>query len=184
MTKKIIYFTFLAFLLASEDNIQLKSSQNTANILSAHIINDAPIHFGYSYSSGWSSGPFWIGISCQNIDDIAGFQFELPNDLQLLDASGGRAEEFFSDLHHNSKGLILGFSMAAKKIPKIQNSEEDSLLLKMQVKIVEGSSAEFLIKSILAGANGQKLSFSSTLSELSLESDTGDLKLIKISFSE
>ena len=28
--------------------------------------------------------------------DIAGFQFELPDNLQLLDASGGRSEEIFS----------------------------------------------------------------------------------------
>ena len=179
MIKKIIYLIFLTFLLASEGSAQLKT-----NILSAHIVDSEPIHFGYSYSSGWSSGPFWIGISCYNIDDIAGFQFELPDNFQLLDVSGGRAEEVFSDSHHNPKGLILGFSMSANKIPKIQNSEENILLLKIQVKTTDQSNTDFKIKSILAGANGQKLSFINTLSELTLESDTGEKKLIKISFYE
>ena len=78
MIKKVIYLIFVTFLLATEENNQLET-----NVLSAHIIESTPIHFGYSYSSGWSSGPFWIGISCHNIDDIAGFQFELPDNLQL-----------------------------------------------------------------------------------------------------
>ena len=179
MIKKVIYLIFWTFLLASDEVNQLET-----NVLSAHIIESAPIHFGYSYSSGWSSGPFWIGISCHNIDDIAGFQFELPNNLQLLDVSGGRAEDLFSDLHHNSKGLILGFSMSATKIPKIHSDNEDTLLLKIQVKTIDQSNTDFKIKSILAGANGQKLSFINPLSELTLESDTGEKKLIKISFNE
>ena len=111
-------------------------------------------------------------------------QFVLPDNLQLLNVSGGRAEELFSDLHHNPKGLILGFSMSANKIPKIQNYNEDALLLKIQVKTIDQSNTDFKIKSILAGANGQKLSFINTLSELTLESDIGEKKLIKISFYE
>ena len=28
---------------------------------------------------------FWIGVHCDNINSIAGFQFELPDNLELLD---------------------------------------------------------------------------------------------------
>ena len=74
--------------------------------------------------------------------------------------------------------------MSANKIPKLQSANEDALLLKIQVKTIAQSNTDFKIKSILAGANGQKLSFSNPLSELILESDTGEQKLIKISFDE
>tara|TARA_B000000475_G_scaffold221128_1_gene184309 strand:+ start:1407 stop:1946 length:540 start_codon:yes stop_codon:yes gene_type:complete len=179
MFKKIIIFSFCAILLATDTNLNDNSLQNS---FSASII-DEQIQFGYSYSSGWSTGPFWIGIHCQNQDEIAGFQFELPDNLQLLDVSGGRSEEVFSDLHHNKKGMILGFSMSANKIPKLANPEDD-LLLKIQVKATNGSSLSFPIKTILAGPSGQKLSFQNSTSELKIKSDTGEKQLIQVSFFE
>ncbi len=182
MFKKIIIFSFCTFLLAIETNLTDNSSQITSNSFNATII-DNQIQFGYSYSTGWSTGPFWIGIHCQNVDDIAGFQFELPDNLQLLDINGGRAEEIFSDLHHNKKGMILGFSMSANKIPKLQGTNND-LLLQIQVKAISGSDLHFPIKAILAGSSGQKLSFDHTASELEIKSDTGEIQLIKVSFSE
>ena len=178
MLKKVIILSFLSFLLFAEEN----SITQPNNILRASVLDDV-IHFGYSYSTGWSTGPFWIGIHCHNVDDIAGFQFELPDNLQLLDASGGRSEEIFSDIHHNQKGMVLGFSMSAKKIVKINNPDND-LLLKIQVKATNGTNFDFPIKSILAGSSGQRLSFSSALSELEITSDTGEKKLIKVSFFE
>ncbi len=182
MFKKLIIFSFCAFLVSSETNLTDNSSEIIANSFSASILDDQ-IQFGYSYSTGWSTGPFWIGIHCQNEIEIAGFQFELPDNLQLLDATGGRSEEVFSDLHHNKKGMILGFSMSAKKIPKLQDLEDD-LLLKIQVKATSGSNLTFPIKAILAGSSGQKLSFNNTSSELEIKSDTGETQLIKVSFSE
>jgi|TARA_B100000965_G_scaffold134002_1_gene111573 hypothetical protein len=182
MFKKIIIFSFCAFLLATESNLDDNSLQITSNSFDATIL-DNQIQFGYSYSTGWSTGPFWIGIHCHNIDDIAGFQFELPDNLQLLDANGGRAEEVFSDLHHNKKGMILGFSMSANKIQKIDEGTDD-LLLKIQVKATSGTDLNFPIKAILAGSSGQKLSFEKTSSELEIKSDTGETQLIKVSFYE
>lgn len=182
MFKKIIIFSFCTFLLSAEANLTNNSSQTVTNSFNASIL-DNQIQFGYSYSTGWSTGPFWIGIHCYNIDDIAGFQFELPDNLQLLDATGGRSGEIFSDLHHNKKGMILGFSMSANKIAKIQDPSND-LLLKIQVKATNGSNLNFPIKAILAGASGQKLSFDSTISDLEIKSDTGEAQLIKVSFYE
>jgi len=187
MFKKIIIFSFCAFLLATESNLTDNSLQvitkfPTSNSFNATIL-DNQIQFGYSYSTGWSTGPFWIGIHCYNVDDIAGFQFELPDNLQLLDANGGRAEEIFSDLHHNNKGMILGFSMSANKIPKIDKPIND-LLLKIQVKATSGTDLNFPIKVILAGSSGQKLTFDSTISDLEIKSDTGETQLITVSFYE
>ena len=107
----------------------------------------------------------------------------MPDNLQLLDASGGRSQEVFSDLHHNKKGMILGFSMSANKITKI-SEDEDDMLLKIQVKATSGDELEFPIKTILAGPNGQKLSFSTSINELEIKSDVGETQLIKVSFYE
>ena len=182
MLKKIIFISLVSFLFSLEDAIQTNSDVIKSNILSASII-EGPTHFGYSYSTGWSTGPFWIGIHCHNDDAIAGFQFELPENLQLLDASGGRAEEIFSDIHHNKRGLILGFSMSVNKITEIQHSD-NTLLLKIQVKATNGENFNFPIKSILAGGSGEKLAFNNLVSELEIKSELGESKLLTVSFYE
>ena len=94
-----------------------------------------------------------------------------------------RSKEAFSDLHHNQKGMILGFSMSAEKITKLLDDEDD-MLLKIQVKATSGNDLEFPIKTILAGSNGQKLSFKSSTSNLEIKTDTGESQLIKVSFYE
>tara|TARA_A100001011_G_scaffold400871_1_gene520307 strand:+ start:12117 stop:12662 length:546 start_codon:yes stop_codon:yes gene_type:complete len=181
MFKKIIFFSLFTLILS------INNSDNTIEVVESNVfkatILDEKIQFGYSYSTGWSTGPFWIGIHCNNNEEIAGFQFELPDNLQLLDATGGRSQEVFSDLHHNKKGMILGFSMSADKIAKISDGADD-MLLKIQVKATSGNNLEFPIKTILAGSNGQKLSFNSTTSNLEIKSDTGEKQLIKVSFYE
>ena len=79
--------------------------------------------------------------------------------------------------------MILGFSMSADKIAKISEGDDD-MLLKIQVKATSGSNLEFPIKTILAGPNGQKLTFNSSASELQIKSDTGETQLITVSFYE
>ena len=181
MFKKIIFFSLFTLILS------INNSDNTLEVVESNVFKatvlDEKIQFGYSFSTGWSTGPFWIGIHCNNNEEIAGFQFELPDNLQLLDATGGRSQDVFSDLHHNKKGMILGFSMSADKIAKISDGADD-MLLKIQVKATSGNNLEFPIKTILAGSNGQKLSFNSTTSNLEIKSDTGEKQLIKVSFYE
>ena len=181
MFKKIIFLSLFTILLSNDESEIMLKAEKT-NIFKATIL-DEKIQFGYSYSTGWSTGPFWIGIHCKNDEEIAGFQFELPENLQLLDATGGRSQDVFSDLHHNKKGMILGFSMSADKIAKISEGNDD-MLLKIQVKATSGSNLEFPIKTILAGSNGQKLTFNSSTSELQIKSDTGETQLITVSFYE
>lgn len=181
MFKKILCSSLVVLFLSYTYSADNQKNINS-NIFKATIL-DNQIQFGYSYSTGWSTGPFWIGIHCQNDDEIAGFQLELPSNLQLLNASGGRSEEVFSDLHHNKKGMILGFSMQADKIAKLAEGEDD-MLLKIQVKAISGNDLDFPIKVILAGASGQKLSINSSTSDLEIKSDTGETQLIKVSFYE
>ena len=158
LRKIILIFTFCFLYSNTNHNIHDFDKQN---ILSTSII------------SGWNKGAFWLGIHCNNIDPIAGFQFELPDNLQLLSVTGGSSEESGFQLHHNKKGLILGFSMQGNKIPINSNQ----MLLKLQVRVTNGDT--FPIKTILAGGNGEKLSFINNSNILTINKDS-----LNISFYE
>ena len=122
---------------------------NNLNMLSASILE-----CGDDYS-------FWLGIHCDNINSIAGFQFELPNNLELLDVVGMRSEDSNFQLHNNDNGLILGFSMSGDAIPALSytSKQDDSLIVKIHVKADPKSIFSFPVKTILAGPKGEKLSF-------------------------
>ena len=157
MFKKIFILSFFCFVSTIE-----------ANVLTASLPSQDPVSFGYSHDSGWATGPFWINIHCNNQDEIAGFQFELSQNLELLNIQGVRSENAGFQLHHNKKGLILGFSMSGERIPKLigEYSEDNSILLKIQVKA--GGQVDYPIKSILAGSNGERLSFPTDTTEFAL----------------
>ena len=128
---------------------QAPSDLRNLNILSASILECKE-----DYS-------FWIAIHCDNINDIAGFQFELPSNLEILDVVGVRSESYDFQLHHNDNGLILGFSMSGDTIPPLSYGSNlaKSIVLKLHVQADPGSIFSFPIKSILAGSKGEKLSF-------------------------
>ena len=159
MLKKIILICTFCLLYSNID--QSSNDFDQQNNLSSSII------------SGWNKGAFWLGIHCNNIVPIAGFQFELPDNLQLLNVEGGSSKEAGFQLHHNKKGLILGFSMQGNKIPISSNQ----MLLKLQVRVIDGDT--FPIKTILAGANGEKLSFENNTNMLTINKDS-----LNISFYE
>ena len=131
-------------------------SINQQNILKTSIVSDV-----VDYS-------FWINIYCQNINPIAGFQFELPKNLELLDIEGTRSNDFGFQLHKNNEGLILGFSMSGDVIrPVVSKSTLESCsIIKLHVKADKESIFSFPIKTILAGPKGEKLSFKPTKDEL------------------
>ena len=128
---------------------QAPSELKNLNILSASILECKE-----DYS-------FWIAIHCNNINDIAGFQFELPNNLEILDVAGVRSDIYDFQLHHNDNGLILGFSMSGDTIPPLSygSNLDQSIVLKLHVQADPASIFSFPIKSILAGSKGEKLSF-------------------------
>jgi len=128
---------------------QPPSDLKNLNILSASILECKE-----DYS-------FWIAIHCNNINDIAGFQFELPNNLEILDVAGVRSDFYDFQLHHNDNGLILGFSMSGETIPALSygSNLDQSIVLKLHVQADPSSIFSFPIKSILAGSKGEKLSF-------------------------
>ena len=140
------------------DTFQSPTSQlsnNNYSNLSKHNIISASILEGNELDS------FWLSIDCDNIDDIAGFQFELPNNLNLLAVEGVRTNDAGFQLHHNSKGLILGFSMSGDSISPLSyvSDQGQSIIVKLHVKADMNSLFSFPIKSILAGPKGEKLSF-------------------------
>lgn len=112
---------------------------------------------------------FWIEINCNNIDEIAGFQFELPKNLILLDAEGVRSKEKNFQLHKNDNGLILGFSMSGDTIGALESNNNTNMsLIKIHVKLNDNKIKSYPIKTILAGPKGQKLTFSSFENNISL----------------
>ena len=126
------------------------------NIIKASIVSDI-----IDYS-------FWINIYCQNINPIAGFQFELPPNLELLDIEGTRSSDVGFQLHKNNEGLILGFSMSGDAIRPVvtKSTLESCSIIKLYVKADKESIFSFPIKTILAGPKGEKLSFKNTKDEL------------------
>jgi len=161
------------------DTFQSPTSQlsnNNYSNLSKHNIISASILEGNELDS------FWLSIDCDNIDDIAGFQFELPNNLNLLAVEGVRTNDAGFQLHHNSKGLILGFSMSGETLQALSidsNSTKPSFI-KLHVQISDTqSNLSFPIKTILAGPKGNRLSFKGQTSELVINNQS-----ILISFNE
>ena len=121
-----------------------------------------------------SNYSFWIAIHCNNIDSIAGFQFELPENLVLLDVIGGRSEQAGFQLHHNDNGLILGFSMSGDIIPQLPYGadQDESIIVKLHVQADQASTFSFPIKAILAGPKGEKLSFKNLKNEATVENQS------------
>ena len=145
------------------------SNLTNLNILSASILDCKD-----DYS-------FWIGVHCDNINSIAGFQFELPDNLELLDIEGVRSADSDFQIHNNDNGLILGFSMSGDSIPALSynSNTDESLIIKLHVKADSESIFSFPIKSILAGPKGEKLSFKNLNDVLSFKNQS-----IIISFIE
>ena len=69
MFKKIIFFSLFTLILS------INNSDNTLEVVESNVFKatvlDEKIQFGYSFSTGWSTGPFWIGIHCNNNEEIA-----------------------------------------------------------------------------------------------------------------
>ena len=131
------------------------SENNYSNLRKDNFIN-------MSVEKGVSNESIWVTLNCENIDPIAGFQFELPNNLELLDVEGLRSDEVGFQLHKNNNGLILGFSMSGETISIYdKDKNNNAAILKIHVKSDFSKSIKFPIKTILAGPKGQKLTFTS-----------------------
>ena len=103
-----------------------------------------------------------IDIYSINRVPIAGVQFEIePNDLFKIDSiSGGICSEVGFSLYSNEKGVLLGFSLQGKKIPKSTSSEiNDNILFSVFGKQVKDIPKDQIItlKTTLAGKKGNKI---------------------------
>jgi len=188
MIKKIIVLFFLCLLSATNSQLDANPKDKISNIFknptsSFNKLNNSELNRSNILSAtikGNEDNTFWIFIHCKNIDPIAGFQFELPNSLNLLEVIGDRANDADFQFHHNKNGLILGFSMSGSTIAAIQNkNSDDNIIVKIKVEAKTKSNLEYNIKSILAGPKGQKLEFISVGNKLSLNN-----KLVTITFNE
>jgi len=188
MIKKIIVLIFLCLLSATNSKLDTDPKDKMSNIFknptsSFNKLNNSELNRSNILTATIKENEdntFWIAIHCENIDPIAGFQFELPNSLNLLEVIGDRAHEADFQFHHNKNGLILGFSMSGSIIETIlSKNSDDSVIVKIKVEAKTKSNLVYNIKSILAGPKGQKLEFISTSNKLLLNNE-----LITITFNE
>ena len=168
MIKKIIVLIFLCLLSAINSKLDTDPKEKMSHIFknpssSFNKLNNSELNRSNILTSTIQANEdntFWIAIHCENIDPIAGFQFELPNSLNLLEVIGDRANDADFQFHHNKNGLILGFSMSGSTIEIIQSkNSDDSVIVKIKVEANTKSNLVYNIKSILAGPKGQKLEF-------------------------
>ena len=103
-----------------------------------------------------------IDIYSINEIPIAGVQFEIePNNLFQIDSiSGGICGELGFNLHSNQRGILLGFSLEAKVIPKsISSKIKDNILFSAYgKKIKDINNQKIRLETTLAGEKGNKIS--------------------------
>ena len=102
-----------------------------------------------------------IDIYSINEIPIAGVQFEIqPNDLFKIDSiAGGICNDIGFSLYSNEKGILLGFSLEAKVIPKSTSSKiKDNIIFSAYgQKIKNFDNQKITLKTTLAGKNGTKI---------------------------
>ena len=176
----------------------LYSQSSIENILTSEITNESQ---AYKTKQGLDKNIFIIDIYCNNSNEIAGVQFELPDYFELLSVEEARTKDLNFEFHHNSKGLILGFSMSGDKIPpspnainnsstiygnKVEHHKED-IICSIRIKYIPPPTKEAQIhcpiKTILASPKGERLTFTSIESKVSL-SKYDNPRQIKVSFYE
>ena len=113
-----------------------------------------------------------IEILMDNTVDVAGFQFELqdyPDELDIIDAFGGSAEENGFSISTNESGTILGFSLTGYSIPS-----GSSPLLTLSVS-GSGSPSICLNNAIISDTVGNPLSVSYGDCSTAVLTEPGDL---------
>ena len=176
----------------------LYSQNSNGNILSVEITNESQ---AYKTKQSLDKNIFIIDIYCNNIDEIAGVQFEFPDYFELLSVEEARTKDLNFEFHHNSKGLILGFSMSGDKIPPSSNTINNSstiygnkalqyqedIICSIRIKYIPPTTKEAQIncpiKTILASPKGERLLFTSIESKVLL-SKYDNPRQIKVSFYE
>ena len=103
------------------------------------------------------SRTYLVDIYARNVQsNIAGIQLELiGEDFKIVEAMGGLAEKAEFNFYNGARGVVLAFSLQGKTISKAENQKEPLLTL----KVVKNNfnSAEFNLKTLIAGERGIKL---------------------------
>ena len=159
-------FLILSFIYGQKNNndisdVSIINKYNNSNFL------------GANYISGWNTGSFWMGIYCYNVESIAGFQFNLPEDLQLINVVGLRAKnKNFNIPINKEKGMFLGFSYGGDTIePSLTELKDKNMLVKLHLKVLNNEKRTFNIKSILASSKGERLLFETEPQQIKINND-------------
>ena len=145
MSKKIINFMVFSLFIA---------------LLSANVMEKVHAEVGIAAIND-SGDNIRLDIYSINQIPIAGVQFEIqPDNLFKIDSiSGGICSEVGFSLYSNEKGLLLGFSLQGKQIPKSTSLKinENILFSVYGKRNKDFINQEITLKTTLAGRKGNKV---------------------------
>ena len=145
MSKKIINFMVFSLFIA---------------LLSANVMEKVHAEVGIA-AINESGDNIRLDIYSINQIPIAGVQFEIqPDNLFKIDSiSGGICSEVGFSLYSNEKGLLLGFSLQGKQIPKSTSLKinENILFSVYGKRNKDFINQEITLKTTLAGRKGNKV---------------------------
>ena len=119
-----------------------------------------PVEVGIESFTLNESSPDLIGVYMVNHQPVSGIQFQLePSGFFRVDSVfGGRIADNEYQLHHNSNGKILAFSMSGKTIPESKSSDKKrNLLFLIQGELVKPLKGSVSISPIVASSDAKKL---------------------------
>ena len=129
-------------------------------LLSANVMEKVHAEVGIA-TINESGDNIRLDIYSINQIPIAGVQFEIqPDDLFKIDSiSGGICSDVGFSLYSNEKGLLLGFSLQGKQIPKSTSLEinENILFSVYGKRNKDFINQEITLKTTLAGRKGNKV---------------------------
>tara|TARA_Y100000817_G_scaffold245515_1_gene197478 strand:- start:281 stop:736 length:456 start_codon:yes stop_codon:yes gene_type:complete len=129
-------------------------------LLSANVMEKVHAEVGIA-AINESGDNIRLDIYSINQIPIAGVQFEIqPDNLFKIDSiSGGICSEVGFSLYSNEKGLLLGFSLQGKQIPKSTSLKinENILFSVYGKRNKDFINQEITLKTTLAGRKGNKV---------------------------
>ena len=101
-----------------------------------------------------------INVYMINHQPVSGVQFKIEPDtyFEVDSVFGGRCQTHDFQLHSNSKGTILGFSISGKSIPESNSfNKKDNILFSIKAKLVKEVDSSISLSPIIASSNAKKI---------------------------
>jgi len=135
-------------------------SCNQSNDSNFTLDPSKPVEVGIESIDKGDSGLYIIDVYMINHQPVSGVQFKIEPDtfFEVDSVFGGRCKANDFQLHSNSKGTILGFSIAGNSIPESSNSKkENNILFSIKAKMKKEINAPLSLSPIIASSNAKKI---------------------------